>query len=219
MCFSAQASFTTAAVIGTIGVVSVAKAKPQLRTLALTPLFFAFQQAMEGIVWLTLEAGDTVSLLNKTSTYIFVILATAFWPLWIPSVLHGIEENPTRKKWLKVNIGIGCLLAITALVGISLLRCVAEVVDGHIEYIHITKSYSFLPQSFFTSVYNIAFILYLLPTVGSFFISTLRGTWILGAILAAAWVVSMIAFAMAFSSVWCFFGAWASITIYFIVRK
>lgn len=219
MCFSVQASFTAAVVIGTIGVVSIAKAKPQLRILAFMPLFFALQQAIEGIVWLTLGSGDTTSLLNTTSAYLYMILATIFWPLWIPSVLYRIEENSIRKRGLQINIGIGLLVGITSMLGLILLGCVAEVVDYHINYTHVLKSYAYLPQSFLTFIYNTAFILYLLPTVGSFFISTLRGAWVLGAVFSLAWVVSIIAFAMAFASVWCFFAAWASIIIFFMVKK
>ncbi|KTD57119.1 hypothetical protein Lsai_1723 [Legionella sainthelensi] len=55
MCFSASASFTAAGVIAAVGICSLLKARTYpLFLFALTPLFFAVQQALEGIVWITL---------------------------------------------------------------------------------------------------------------------------------------------------------------------
>lgn len=219
MCFSAQASFTTAALIGAIGAASVVRAKPRFRILAFSPLFFAFQQAMEGIVWHTLELGDSISLLHKISMYLFMIFATLFWPLWIPSILYSVEKNPISKSWLRINIGIGCLVAIFSGLGFLLLGYKAEIIDYHIHYIHVVQFLPYLPSSLLTALSYIVFILYLLATVGSFFISTLRGAWLLGIVLIASWAVSLISFATSFISMWCFFGAWASIIMFLIVKK
>jgi len=170
MCFSAQASFTAAAFIGTIGVVTIARAKKPMRALAITPLFFALQQALEGIVWLTMDVGDSTSLLHKASMYTFLVFATMIWPV-------------------------------------------------HINYAFGVESLTYLPPSIVQLVFYTVFFLYLLPTIGSFFISTLRWAWVFGVVVAVGWVVSVISFSMAVGSVWCFFGALASIITYVIVTQ
>ena len=58
MCFSATASFTAAAIVGSIGAVTLWKAA-RLRDRALLPIaafpvLFALQQTVEGLLWLEL---------------------------------------------------------------------------------------------------------------------------------------------------------------------
>jgi hypothetical protein len=219
MCFSATASFTAAAVIGTIGVASVIKAKPTLRILAFTPLLFAFQQAMEGLVWITLNEEDTTSLLHKASVYIFLVFATMLWPIWLPAVLARVEENPTRKRWLQIYLGIGCVVAIVCGLSVIFLGRGAEINEHHINYTYLSASLSFVPPAVMSIIYYATFYLYLLPTIGSLFLSTVRGAWILGAVLAMGWVISIMGFAIGFASVWCYFAAVASIATLYIVKK
>lgn len=217
MCFSAQASFTAAAVIGVIGVASIIKAKPSLRPLAFTPLIFALQQATEGVVWVTLLDGDTTSLLHKASMYIFLMMATMLWPVWVPWVLLKAEKNQNRKRWLRYNVCIGWFIAVLAGLGLLLLKHFAVDTHHHISYSYDLHRLSSVPREIINLLYYVMFILYIFPTIISWFISTVRGTWILGIFLAVGWVVSMVAYFMSFGSVWCFFSAVTSIIIFFIV--
>lgn len=58
MCFSATASFTSSAVIGVIGVATLARSTHRREWLfASIPLLFALHQFAEGMVWLGLT-GD-----------------------------------------------------------------------------------------------------------------------------------------------------------------
>ena len=51
MCFSTTASFVTAGVAGAIGIVSLTRAnEPRELPLAATPIFFALQQSIEGLL-------------------------------------------------------------------------------------------------------------------------------------------------------------------------
>ena len=57
MCFSASASFVTAAITGAIGIVTLTRVnEPRELPFAATPLLFALQQAVEGLLWLNLPA-------------------------------------------------------------------------------------------------------------------------------------------------------------------
>jgi hypothetical protein len=79
MCFSAQASFGASAVLGIMGIYALHKAKQQERLLAIVPLFFAVQQACEGIVWLT-YANPSQHFITAAATYSFCFFAYFFGP-------------------------------------------------------------------------------------------------------------------------------------------
>ncbi|THD66260.1 DUF6629 family protein, partial [Phenylobacterium sp.] len=63
MCFSATASFTAAAVTGSLGLVAMARTR-QLHDLPLaaTPVLFAVQQVTEGLIWLRLPMEAHASI-------------------------------------------------------------------------------------------------------------------------------------------------------------
>ena len=82
MCFSVGASFATAGTLSVISLLSIKQVahKKELIPFALTPLFFGIQQACEGFVWITINNGDTTSLLHVISMYSFLFFAAMFWP-------------------------------------------------------------------------------------------------------------------------------------------
>src|ERR1700722_141614 len=101
MCFSAQTSFTAAAALSVVGIATLSKVRSnKIRPFAVIPFIFAIQQGLEGIVWVTLNAGDAISLLHKIGVYGFLFFADLFWPLWIPGSIYKLEENRLRKKLL-----------------------------------------------------------------------------------------------------------------------
>jgi hypothetical protein len=117
MCFSASASFGASAVLGVIGVATVAKARtvPQ-RLFASIPLVFAVQQLTEGILWLSLR--DTGSDLNQSFfTYTFLVFAMMVWPVLIPLSIRVLETDAKRKRIMNlllfvglfVFLGVGCI--------------------------------------------------------------------------------------------------------------
>jgi hypothetical protein len=70
MCFSATASFVSAAALTPLGLLSVRLASGHNPSreipLALLPVLFASQQALEGLVWLGLEAPAPWPALRPT---------------------------------------------------------------------------------------------------------------------------------------------------------
>lgn len=85
-----------------------------MKIFALTPMLFAIQQFVEGIVWVALsnpESEFAAMWLSKT-VYAFLVFAWVIWPVFIPFFMMKLEENPQRKKILKgllIN-GFGFLL-------------------------------------------------------------------------------------------------------------
>ncbi len=221
MCFSANASLTTAAGLSIIGLLSVhaAKKNRQLIPLASSSLFFAMQQGCEGIVWITLNAGDTTSLLHLIAMYGFMSFAGIFWPIWVPLTLYIPEKIHKRKKLLLITLFIGICSALLLFFSWILKTTGAHVVHHHIDYpvtnypFGITNDWLKLPVTWISS------LAYCTAVIMPFFISSLTYAWIAGTVVILAFVTSYIFYYATLGSVWCFFAAVASGLIYVLIKK
>lgn len=108
MCFSATASFLASGGLLALGSASVALARRkgdrQVLPLALAPLIFAGQQALEGIVWLglagpSLPSGDSPTL-TVVATVAYLFFAYAFWPVWMPWTAVSLLPRSAAGKGL-----------------------------------------------------------------------------------------------------------------------
>jgi hypothetical protein len=214
MCFSAHASFAAAATIGTLGSLSLSKAHVRkIIPLALTPLFFALQQAFEGMVWLTINTDHT--MFYTISTYCFLFFAGIFWPLWIPWSLFLIETNRQRKKLLGCTIIIGFCSAIVGFVFWTQTGAIARVMNHHITYDYaITGTFV---EHWYAQLFQT--VIYLMATVLPFFIASTRFMWIIGILVSIGFIVARIFYYYSSGSVWCFFATIGSGMLYFIVKN
>lgn len=224
MCFSAEASFTSAGVLAIIGAITLREARketsPQkLCYLAVIPLMFALQQFFEGIVWVTMPPEYDYFLLHKISVQGFLIFAGMFWPVWIPYTLYSLEEDPKRKKILCVTLSLGIIVAAASALSMIIFGNEAHIVAHNIAYpLPLNaQEHGLFPYS--KIGYVIILGLYVLVTIGSSFISTVRYVWIFGVLTLIGFIGAQILYAKAFGSVWCFFAAIISIVCYFIVKK
>src|SRR5262249_54969272 len=137
MCFSAPASFTAAAVIGSIGAVTVATAARKLdwRVLpfAFFPVLFAAQQVVEGLLWLDL-AGPEPSAWRPVLVHAFQGYAEVFWPTFAPLAALLIEPDRTRRRLILVCLAVGVCLSAYLLVAMIGTPYKATVLQGHIVY-------------------------------------------------------------------------------------
>lgn len=213
MCISAQASFTVAAGLVTVGAFALNKAQSApMKVFAMTPLLFAAQQALEGIVWLSL--GTTQSPIHTVSMYCFLLFAFCVWPLWIPYALYGIEKNPMRKKLLAFCGFVGALVAGVSLLALLLYGATATVAQGHIHYA-MPVGGVFATSAFAT----LHMPLYLCATVLPLFIASTWRVWLIGTVIAVGYFVANTWYAVAFASLWCFIAAVASVLVYRVVTK
>jgi hypothetical protein len=209
MCFSAGASFASGVVISAIGVTAIKEVhKPSQKVFAIIPLLFGIQQLSEGFLWLTLSGTDFI-LVRKISTYVFLITAQMIWSIVIPLSMMLMEENPQRKKILKVMLGIGISLSLYYSVYLFFFKVASQIMDCHILY--TTES----PQSLALPT----FILYLTITIGPFFVSGIKRMHLLGVFMALSCLVATVFYKLYLTSVWCFFAAVMSIFIYLILRE
>jgi hypothetical protein len=209
MCFSASASFVASAALFTGGVATLKQTTNNNHIpFASIPLLFGVQQLIEGFLWLSIMNPD-FSAFRMPTTYMFLIFAQVVWPSLVPFSIYLLEKDPTRKKILRVLLNIGAMVSLY--IGVSMLFYPVEagISSHHIAY------YSDFPRQ--RGV--IPSLLYLLPTVVSPFVSGLRKMNILGSIILISLIVSKAFFAENLVSIWCYFAAVISITVYFIIKE
>ena len=117
MCFSADADFVSGAVIGVIGLATLAKVeKPTEIPLAVLPLALALHQVVEGFVWQNLDHGST--RVGGVAVYLYVSFAWVVLPVLAPSKVTtdfnllifdadviASELRANRQQWRAALIG------------------------------------------------------------------------------------------------------------------
>lgn len=201
MCFSPTASFVTAGLTGVIGIVSITRvSQPRELPLAATPIFFAIQQAIEGILWLSLpQAPDGPAAAGLTLLYL--IFAEVLWPVYAPATVLLIEPDERRRQLMLICLAAGVAVAATLLWSIVSRPHGARILDEHIVYVTEYRHS------------DLVALAYLAATGVSLVLSSQRTVLVLGAIILAGSVTAYVFYWDAFVSVWCFFAAAASVVI------
>ncbi|MDP1879665.1 MAG: hypothetical protein Q8K60_01835 [Parachlamydiaceae bacterium] len=204
MCFSTEASFTAAAGLGIVGILTLKKCKSKsLYFLASIPLLFAIQQLSEGFLWLHFNQLIDSKIFFKKSISFFLIFAFLIWPIWIPLSLYLPEKIQWRRILIGLNLFCGIILAAVNLYYSLQQDINVQLINHSIQYLGNTPSQ-----------YYIYPVVVLLP----FFLSSLRNAWIFGILTALAFIVAEYYYMETFVSVWCFFAAIVSLSIYKIVK-
>jgi hypothetical protein len=210
MCFSATASFTAAAVAGSIGTVSLWKAAklsdPALLPIAAFPVLFALQQAVEGFLWLDLaqsEAGACRPFL----THAFLGYAEIFWPLFAPLAAWLIEPDLWRRRLIALCVLVGAVVSTYLLVKMLGNPYTASAATGHIAY-----------NNGVTYPKGIE-IPYVLATTISLLLSSHRMIQLLAAVILAGFALAWWSYHQSYISVWCFFAAVSSVIVFLFVRQ
>ncbi|MBK5271016.1 MAG: hypothetical protein JJE22_08385 [Bacteroidia bacterium] len=212
MCFSATASFGASALLGGIGIVAIAKAKTgNQRVFATVPLFFSVQQFSEGMLWLSLK-NPALAEWESFFTYTFLVFAMAVWPLLIPFTTRLLEKDAKRKKIMNVLIGIGAIVSI----GVC---CILLLYSVHVIPMYHHLHYRFnIPQSV-KNLIGLFSILYIIATVFTPFISSIKKMKWLGIVFIASYLFAVIFYPGFVISVWCFFAAIMSIIVLWIILE
>jgi hypothetical protein len=199
MCFSATGSFSVAAVLAGVGVVSASQKKADAhRLLAATPLLFAVQQMAEGMVWRTIN-DPAQSTLQLASIAVFLGFALVVYPTWSPLALFVAERNRRRRKILGALLAFGACVSIYAAAILLQQRPVARIASHSITY-----DYDKVGSALVLALYLPG---YVIPTVVPFFVSTMKHAKVMGAVLAFGLVATFVIKRQALTSVWCFFAA------------
>ncbi len=215
MCFSAEASFTASTVLFPAGLYCVRRAFKQERSLlalACIPLMFGAQQFCEGLVWVGLRNGNR--MLTQEAALWFLFFALFLWPFWVPFSAAAAEPRGSSRRLLTV-VGLLALVGGWALYAPVVLdperRLDVHVVHHSIQYdLHPAAAFGLLPGEFWTTAY--------LASICCPLLLSHRGLRVLAVTLAAAGVISYVAYRYAFESVWCFFAAAISLQLCYRFR-
>jgi hypothetical protein len=198
MCFSAPASFAAAAITGAAGIATVSRVQSRNEfPLAVMPIFFAVQQTIEGLLWLSLP-DDPTGPIPLALTHVFLLFALVFWPVYAPFATLSMEADQMRRKWIGVCLFAGFIVAAYFLWSLHMGPRTASIDDSHIVY----SGDPHLP----------VFVLYLYPAATCLApaLSSHRLVRVLGLLVFLGSLAAYIAYRDAFASVWCFFAAVAS---------
>lgn len=195
MCFSATVSFTAGTSLSLVGILSLSYAHSlKQRMLAAIPLFFGIQQIAEGIVWKGMQNNN--DLLITYGAYTFLFFAFFFWPVWVPLTMYTIEPNKKRRIVLAaltvLGLGLGMYLVQLAINN----RMFVQMFDCHIMY-GLAREQTYLVET----------ILYLIATVVPCFIVLNPWVNLMGAAIAASYLITYFFYTQVLVSVWCFFVA------------
>jgi hypothetical protein len=205
MCFSTTASFTAFVVLGLTGAktLSINKRK-ESRMFAAIPLLFGVQQLTEGIVWLGLTHHSSWT---HVPVYYFVFFAQVLWAVWVPLSILKIEENPFKRKIMKVCLVIGIILAAYVAFCMFFYK-----ISANITHLHINYSLDFPHNQ-----YPLMGLLYLIPIIIPPIISDTKWMKSIGYLLLSSMIFTKTYFQDEIISVWCFFAALISILVYFVI--
>jgi len=201
MCFSPTASFVTAGLTGTLGIIALTRANgPREWPLASVPMVFAIQQGIEGLLWLDLPSGPTGSTAIGLPL-LFLLFAEVFWPVYAPITILLVEPSAARRHLkllcLAVGLGASSYLLWRILAGPH----GAILVEGHIVYYTGGR------------LSNAVGVAYLAATGVSGMLSSRRTLAALGTVILMGSAAAYVLYWEAFVSVWCFFAAVASVMI------
>ena len=211
MCFSATASFVTAAALIPSGLYATVKARATNARhvpFAVYPLAFGVQQTFEGAIWLHI-GGHTV-LDQQAAALGFTFFSHFFWLLWVPLSVWVVERGKIRRR---VNLSV---VLVGTLFGASLYVPLL-LNDGWLEVVLIQGSIDYRA----TSVYDGAIprfgvrAIYAVLIVAPLIFCSERHIQLFGVLVSMTVAGAVLFYGYAFISVWCFFAA--ALSLYLVV--
>lgn len=207
MCFSATANFAGSAVLGAIGVATIAEVKHRRELLfASLPCLFALHQFTEGFVWLGLNGKISQTALHGVAAA-YVLYAQGLLPFLLPLSVLLIEPTRHRRNRMMRFLILGS--------GLTLYILWALMMDPLQVYAH---GHSIVYNNPLTTNKPVA-VIYVITTCGALFFSGFKDLVILGWLNMVGLIIVMLIMSYAFTSVWCAYAAAVSIVIYFFFRR
>ena len=208
MCFSASASFGAGIILAIIGVATIKKREqPSQIYFSTIPFLFCIQQVLEGFLWLALQ-DRFYSSIEKPAIYIFLFFAQVVWPLWLPFAIFKLEREELRRKILLFPLVFGTLVSFYLAYCLLYYNVEAKIVGYHISY----------QQDYPIRFDGYGDYLYIVATIFPPLISSIKRMWILGMIIFASYIITMLYYVDSIISVWCFFASAISFMVLYILQ-
>jgi hypothetical protein len=206
VCFSATANFAGSAVLGTIGVATLAEVKHRREVLlAAMPCLFALHQFTEGFVWLGLDRG--MPLLAHDAGAAYVLYAQGLLPALMPLSIFLIEPTRRRQRLMFGFLALGTLLALYILWGLIAYPLYVAAEAHGIIYNNVMV------------VTTPVAVLYVIATCGAMFFSGFRSLVAMGWANLIGLLIVMEVRRYEFTSLWCAYAAVVSVLIYIFFRR
>jgi len=205
MCYSAEASFIASGVLAgtSIAISRLPKEKNSL-PLSFLPAIFAVHQFIEGTIWLNQGKVASGAYLPK-AVFAYTLIAYVVWPVFIPLAAFLMEAGKRRRIMIMLCQLVGLGTSLTYLISIIRNPVDVSVNSCSLSYNITAPSHLFAP--------------YLIAVSVPFLVSTKRGLMRFGlAILISCATAFYFASVPSFPSVWCFFAAVLSFSLYFYFR-
>lgn len=201
MCFSEKVSFATSAALTvvTFGCIWSVRGRKELYALAAIPLFFALQQAAEGVQWLVFKELWGSAKEAKSAKDLYIFIAFVVWPFWIPFSVWVAEKEGQRKRYLEILLMIGFFVAIFDAWKILFFPVAASAAQSSIQYE--------------VEIPRIMFWPYVIAVTLPWFVSSLPRTTILGIVFTIGVALAGYFYYDQFISVWCFFAGLVSLLL------
>jgi hypothetical protein len=206
MCFSSTASFTAAGLLLPIGLATLWRVqKTNQIAFAAIPLLFSFHQWLEGMLWLSFADAGRVPHFILVQAY--SLFSQVIWPIYIPVAVLLLEPVRWRRKLLFAIAIAGAAVSVFLLY-YMLNRPVRAVIDSQrIRYI-FPHFHVFTASGF-----------YLLGVCVAPLVSSHAYVRMFGAFITVSLAVTVIFYNHWFISVWCFFSAVLSATVFLHFKK
>ena len=212
MCFSAEVSFTAAAVLVPAGAITVSQAyrtSRQSLAIAALPLFFGLQQLFEGLVWTGSELSSDSMVQRYSMAYMF--FSWLAWPVWVPFSTYFLEPCRRRYVYLIFAIVGGMLGAVQYFPYFAHEGwLVTKFLPNAISY-QGTVLFDYIMQRELTNA------IYLFVIVAPLLTSSNRRAQLFGVLVSMVAAITYLFFQYAYISVFCFGGALMSLYIVYML--
>jgi hypothetical protein len=214
MCFSAEASFTSAGLLTalTYACTTQVTSKRQYPLIGIL-IVLVFMQLIEGFEWLAFRNDFFPAFFIPLGAYYFFFVVSVVWPLIIPTSLFLIEKDPRRQKILKGFVVAAVIIAIGAiLLKINGPSPTAEVVGRSIQYkFYLLDSYPY--GDLILTVLSTVMILC------PFLFSSEKAAWLFLLLTLITAAVTIYFYFHVYTSVWCFFSTVSTCAIFYHLYK
>jgi hypothetical protein len=207
VCFSASANFVGSAVLGAIGVATLAEVKHRRELLfAAMPCLFALHQFTEGFVWLGVD-HYLQPIVAHDAGAAYVLYAQGLLPFLLPLSVFLLEPTRDRRRRMLAFSILGAGLALYILWGLIAYPLQVSAHGHGIVYFNQI------------STTTLVAMLYVTATCGALFFSGFRPLVLLGFLNLAGLLVVMLVRRYEFTSLWCAYAAAVSTIIYYFFRR
>jgi hypothetical protein len=207
VCFSAGANFVGSAVLGAIGLATLAEVKHRREFLfAAMPCLFALHQFTEGFVWLGLKHSMPPIVAHDAGAA-YVLYAQGLLPFLLPLSVFLLEPTRRRRQHMLGFSILGGALAVYILWGLIAYPLQVSARGHGIVYFNQI------------STTTLVAMLYVTATCGALFFSGFRPLMLLGWLNFVGLIVVMLVRRYEFTSLWCAYAAAVSGLIYVFFRR